>query len=155
MHISWAKQAGCEWKAAIQTTSTFLQPFTQMLGELVLPEVWGGTRYCPSSDRARLGIVIYPYSSCPLAALFQSSFPVLPLPFFFCSTDALFFLIYGSLRYRSCLYPCACQCSIMLRLSSLHCFMTAPCWNRYDTRIKCYQYFYWENDPYKNISNYW
>lgn len=58
---------------------------------------------------------------------FQSSFPVLPLPFFFCSTDALFFLIYGSLRYRSCLYPCACQCSIMLRLSSLHCFMTAPC----------------------------
>lgn len=60
LHRSWAKRAGCGRKPASQVRSTFLQPFTQLLGELVLPGGVGRDKTRSFCNGAQLRVAIYP-----------------------------------------------------------------------------------------------
>lgn len=87
-HRSWVKQAGCEWKPATQVRSTFLQPFTQLLDELVLPGGVGRNKTRSFCSRARLRVAMCPYS----CSTWVCSFKVLTSPFFTLSPSALLLL---------------------------------------------------------------
>lgn len=83
-HRSWVKQAGCEWKPATQVRSTFLQPSTQLLDELVLPGGAGRNKTRSFCSRARLRVAMCPYS----CSTWVCSFKVLTSPFFTLSPSA-------------------------------------------------------------------